>query len=70
MKLGEIKSAIRNGKKVYWSSRDYEVIERIGEFYIRCASNNHFIGLTWEDGITLNGSEKDFFIDGKQMHIV
>ena len=64
MNLQQIKQAISEGKKVYWSSTLYEVIkDRIGQYLIRCKSNGYCIGLTWSDGITLNGKEKDFFVE-------
>jgi hypothetical protein len=64
MNLNEIKQAIKEGKKVYWSSKAYEVrrYKDTDEYNIICTLNNHCIGLTWRDGKTLNGKEKDFFI--------
>jgi predicted RecA/RadA family phage recombinase len=59
MNLEQIKTAIAEGKKVYWSSLLYEVIESKGEYLIKCG--NHCIGLVWEDGVTLNGKESEFF---------
>jgi hypothetical protein len=63
MNLQEIKQAISEGKKVHWSNELYEVIkDKIGQYLIRCTSNGHCIGLTWQDGKTMNGKEKDFYI--------
>ncbi len=62
MTLEEIKSAIDAGKTVCWSHTGYEVRLKNGNYNIVCLSNNHCIGLTWEDGVTMNGKEKDFFI--------
>lgn len=62
MDLQEIKQAISEGKKVYWSNTSYEVIKSNDDYLIKCNNNNHCIGLTWEDGTTLNGKESDFFI--------
>ena len=61
MTLDEIKQAIRDGKKVYWSKESYEVIrDSIGQYLI-CHENGNIIGLTWRDGVTLNGREDQFF---------
>lgn len=61
MNIQEIKQAIAEGKKVYWSNLAYEVIlDSKGQYLIK--SGSHCIGLTWADGITLNGKEEDFFI--------
>lgn len=62
MTLTEIKQALKEGKRVYWSTLVYEVkfLESKQDYYI--VSNNHSIGLTWTDGVTLNGKENDFFI--------
>lgn len=61
MNLQEIKQAIAEGKKVYWSDLSYQVIKANDEYLIKCNNNNHCIGLTWADGVTLNGKESDFF---------
>lgn len=64
MTLQEIKVATEDGKKVYWKSLAYQVIkDRIGQWLINCPSNGYCIGLTWQDGITLNGKEEDFFVN-------
>lgn len=61
MTLEEIKTAVESGKVVYWSTILYTVIkDSKGEFLIKCG--NSYIGLTWQDGITLNGKEDQFFI--------
>ena len=63
MTLEEIKQAIEDGKKVYWASEAYDVIkDSIGQYLISCNINGHCIGLTWRDGVTLNGKEEEFFI--------
>ena len=63
MNLQEIKQAIEAGKKVYWSNTSYEVIkDKIGQYLIKC-TNGSAIGLTWQDGTTMNGKEKDFFTE-------
>ena len=62
MNLTEIKAALKAGKKVYWSNSLYEVKKSKDDYVIQCKSNNHCIGLTWTDGVTLNGKEEDFYI--------
>lgn len=63
MKALEIISAINNGQRVFWRSTAYEVIkDSKNQFLIQCAANGHCIGLTWADGVTLNGKESDFYI--------
>jgi hypothetical protein len=62
MNLNEIKEAIDSGKKVFWKQDNYQVIKGKYEYLIECKSNKHCIGLTWRDGITMNGEEQDFFI--------
>ena len=62
MTLQEIKTAVEEGKKVYWKNGSYQVIkDKIGQWLIK-HSGGHCIGLTWQDEITMNGEEKDFFI--------
>ncbi len=64
MTLEEIKSAIENGKIVHWKHSGYIVLkDRIGQYLIECLSNGHCIGLTWLDGVTMNGKEEDFYTD-------
>lgn len=63
MTLDEIKAAVRAGKKVHWASDNYVVeVDRIGQWHIICLSNRHYIGLTWTDGVTMNGREDQFYI--------
>ena len=64
MNLQEIKTALKAGKKVYWSNKAYEVIQSkfTQEYLIKCHLNDNYIGLTWRDNITMNGKQKDFFI--------
>lgn len=59
----DIREAVKNGKKVYWKNKGYEVItDSKNQWFIKCEYNNHCIGLTWRDGETLNGDINDFFI--------
>lgn len=68
MNLTEIKAAIAEGKKVFWSTSAYEVIkDTCGQYLIGYgigSRNENYIGLTWLNGITLNGKEDEFFIGG------
>lgn len=61
MNAQEIMKAVDAGKKVYWSNKGYQVVKAKGDYMIK-APNGHMIGLTWEDGKTLNGKEEDFFL--------
>ena len=63
MNLQEIKQAIEEGKKVYWSNTSYEVIKGKFDYLITYVPTGNAIGLTWQDGTTLNGNERDFFMD-------
>lgn len=61
MKAEEIKAAVDAGKKVHWSNKSYQVIKGKDDYLIK-GPTGHAIGLTWEDGKTLNGKEEDFFL--------
>jgi hypothetical protein len=66
MNLHEIKSAVEAGLPVHWSNDGYKVIkDKIGQFLVIFEPNQSCIGLTWKDGITLNGKESDFYIKGE-----
>ena len=63
MNLEEIKRAVDSGLSVCWSHEGYDVLKNDkGWYYVKCNGNNHIIGLTWRDGVTMNGEECDFFI--------
>jgi hypothetical protein len=63
MNLNQIKEAINSGKRVFWSTKAYEVIcDKKGQWLIVCSLNGYTIGLTWRDGVTMNGKESEFFI--------
>jgi hypothetical protein len=63
MTLSEIKQAIENGDSVCWSHEGYDVLKNgNGWYYVKCNRNNHINGLTWRDGVTMNGKESEFFI--------
>ena len=60
MNFQEIKAAVESGKIVYVETDDYRVVkDSIGQWFIHCTINDHYIGLTWKDNITLNG--KNFY---------
>lgn len=65
MTLDEIKSAVISGKTVHWCNGLYVVIkDRVGQWLIWCQVNGHCIGLTYQDGETLNGCPGDFYVTG------
>lgn len=66
MTLAEIKKAVRSGKTVHWASEGYDVVYSHKEWYIVCTQNNHTIGLTWIDGITMNGRPNEFYISKRK----
>ena len=61
MKLNEIKDAISKGEHVYWVHEGYKVIKDKYEQYLIVCDNGYTTGLTWLDGVTMNGKEEDFF---------
>lgn len=62
MTLEQIKRAIDEGKDVYWSNKGYKVKkDKLGQYLI-VHTGGHSIGLTWQDGVTMNGKEEDFFM--------
>jgi hypothetical protein len=61
MTVQQIKDAVLQGNKVLWKSPSYEVIRDSKDQWLIACSNGHSIGLTWADGITLNGNEQDFY---------
>lgn len=63
MTLDEIKAAVLAGKKVHWANTAYRVIrDNIGQWLIVCDLNDHCIGLTWRDDVTVNGKPEQFFV--------
>ena len=64
MKLDEIKAAVLAGKTVQWISSNYVVKyhDKSKQFNIVCLSNNHCIGLTHRDGVTMNGKPEEFYL--------
>jgi hypothetical protein len=62
MTLDEIKEAVDAGCDVYWCTARYGVVkDKLGQYLIECYDNGSCIGLTWSDGVTLNGREQDFY---------
>lgn len=62
MDLNAIKTAIAAGKRVFWKNPSYEVIhDSVGQYLIVCHFNDHCIGLTWRDNVTMNGKAEDFY---------
>lgn len=66
MNLDEIKNAVAAGKTVHWKNDGY-VVYRVGEYndydwIIVFIYNQYTIGLTWKDGVTMNGEPEDFYI--------
>lgn len=62
MTLEEIKAAVDAGLTVCWANRSYVVELAPVGYVIRCTANDNVIGLTWRDGVTLNGRAEEFFI--------
>lgn len=62
MTLPEIQSAVQSGHRVFWGNERYEVFHdaATGDWRIKC-DNGHIIGLTWQDGVTLNGRPEQFY---------
>ena len=62
MTLEEIQRAVDCGKTVHWSNTAYRVIhDSIGQWLVKCDLNDHCIGLTHKDGVTMNGEPDEFF---------
>jgi hypothetical protein len=61
--LEEIKASVESGQTVHWASQAYRIIkDDVGQWLIQCDINGHCIGLTWRDGVTMNGKESQFFV--------
>jgi hypothetical protein len=67
--LAEIKAAVEAGKTVHWANTGYTVIkDSIGQWLIAWNHGQrdaNYIGLTWQDGKTMNGQPSQFFIAGE-----
>jgi hypothetical protein len=66
MNLEEIKAAVDAGLTVHWAQSNYVVVkgkkQLADEYLIKCLGNGNVIGLTWCDGVTLNGREDQFYL--------
>lgn len=62
MTLEQIKTAVDEGKTVHWCTSSYKVVRGVSGYLIECLSNEYYTGLTWRDGVTLNGKENEFYI--------
>ena len=60
--LDQIIQAVDNGETVHLYNTNYKVVKfKNGDYYIKCLSNGHLIGLTHTDGLTLNADINEFF---------
>lgn len=63
MNLEEIKTAVREGKTVHWSSDNYTVIEdKIGRFFIHSQWGNSYQLLSRDD-VKTTESPEGFYIE-------
>lgn len=62
MTLAEIKSAVDEGKTVHCGNQAYKVIRDGDRYLIKYLYGDYCIGLTWTDGVTLNGKPEEFFL--------
>jgi len=66
----QIKEAVDLGYDVRWKNEGYVVykdgIHLTGEYLITFTPNDSTIGLTWQDGVTLNGKPEEFYIHGTE----
>jgi hypothetical protein len=71
MTLDQIKAAVREGRVVHWSNPRYTVTLSIGrrtgeeQWLIVCdaaTDRANAIGLTWLDGVTMNGKPEAFYL--------
>ena len=70
MNLEEIKSAVKSGQTVHWANSNYRVIQsKGGGWLVICDDNQHCIGLTHRDGVTMNGEPEDFFLSAPDARV-
>jgi hypothetical protein len=63
--LFDIKEAVLAGKTVHWKTEAYQVVcDSVGQWLIVCQSTKGCWGLTWADGVTMNGKPEEFFVGG------
>lgn len=59
---GQIIELLYQGFRVYWKTKAYEVKrDHLGQYNIVSWYHNSTIGLTHQDGVTLNGKPDEFF---------
>ena len=61
MTLEQIKAALSNGLIVCWKNNDYQVNQDSTGRYLITYRTGNTIGLTHQDGTTLNGQPEDFY---------
>ena len=69
MELQDIKKSVDRGETVYWKNPGYQVVKNGTSYDILCLQNDSRIGLTHQDGITMNGNENDFYKKDDQNEI-
>lgn len=62
MTLDQIKQAVQQGKTVHWSNEGYRVVCDKSNQWLIVFHTGDCIGLTWRDGVTLNGKEHEFYV--------
>lgn len=63
MNLEEIKAAVEAGKTVHWANKGYKVVkDNLGHWLIIYTHTGYCIGLTHQDGVTMNGKPEEFFM--------
>lgn len=64
MTVAHIQKLVDLGMPVYWKTKAYKIVKDAwGEYLIQCSLNGHCIGLTHQDGTTLNGEPHEFFVE-------
>ncbi len=64
--LQSVKDAVDAGKHVYMANVSYRVIkDHVGQYLIWREANKYCIGLTWQDGVTLNCKFDELFMLGE-----
>lgn len=70
MQLEEIKRAVDAGQVVHWANDGYRVIKGgLGRYLIvygMGTTRMNCIGLTHQDGRTLNGRPEEFYVEGSK----
>jgi hypothetical protein len=63
MTLAQIKAAVEAGKTVHWANSGYRVVkDHLGQWFIVYDRTQYYIGLTHQNGRTMNGEPSQFFI--------